>query len=578
VIRIAAGFVFAVTIARPAFGLVLVATMVPLGDVMAPLLQMPPPARAESLVVAFIAGWLVRRSFDSTGDRPSVPDNLANAMFVFACVVLASITATALQLHRANVPYFHATWTALADSYLWTDDAIGAHAAGNLLEGVALVAAASETVVRDPRYRFRLALTLVASGVVASIASGLVALGIAPAATLGHVLAIGLPRYSAAMTDVNAAASAYLLTIGLTLGIAASARRRRVVWLLPLVAILGGVVLTGSRAAAVAGVLVLCGTGLVWMMRSTSGMSKAIIAAVLAVALAGAVAVTATRSSQSSLEMRGGFTRASLRMIAARPVLGVGVGRYYRMSMLALPPSLAWAYGQENAHDYFLQTAAELGLVGAAAFLWMMAAVLFSPLRSMWRHEARWSTAAFAAAAVAYLLTAVSGHPLLVAEAAIPFWIVLGVLAAEQPASEAHAALPRVTAIAIGCVLLLAAPFGPGEPRMHLPPEEEGFGPLQSDERGVAFREAGSYASLFVEPNVRGVELSMRTAGRERGTSVSVGLVVPGAFQREVRVGPEWSTLLVELPGAEPLMPRQRINLLVPAKVDVAQLKIVAAQ
>jgi hypothetical protein len=265
-------------------------------------------------------------------------------------------------------------------------------------------------------------------------------------------------------------------------------------------------------------------------------------------------------------------------MIAARPMLGVGVGRYYRMSMLALPPSLAWLYGQENAHDYFLQTAAELGLVGAAAFLWMLAAILFPLLRSMWRHESLFSTAAFAAAAVAYLLTAVSGHPFLVAEAAIPFWIAMGILAAEHSAPAAHNTLARITAIAIGCVLLLAVPFRPGAPRLHLPPEEEGFGPLQSDDRGVAFREAGNYASLFVEPNVRGIELSMRTAARERGTSVPVGLVVPGTFQREVRVGSEWSTVLVELPGAEPLMPRQRINLLVPAKIEVAQLKIIAAQ
>jgi hypothetical protein len=260
-------------------------------------------------------------------------------------------------------------------------------------------------------------------------------------------------------------------------------------------------------------------------------------------------------------------------------VLGIGIGRYYRMSMLALPPPLAWSYGQENAHDYFLQIAAELGIVGAAAFLWMMTAVLVPPLRSMWRNEARWSMTAFTVAAVAYLLTAVGGHPFLVAEAAIPFWIVLGILAGEQRTSTAQTALPRTVAIAIGCVLLVAAPFHPGEPRLHLPPEQEGFGPVQTDERGVAFREASDYASLFVEPNVRAVELSMRSAVREKGSgSVPVGVVVRGAFQREVRIGPEWSTLLVELPGAEPLMPRQRINLLLPAKVDVAQLRIIAAQ
>jgi O-antigen ligase len=577
--KIAVGLLLALTIVRPGYGLVFVAAIVPLGDILGPLLQMPPPARAESLIVAFIAGWLASPNAGGTYDRPCVPDNVANAMFVFACVVLASIAATALQVRQANSPYFHAIWTAVANSYLWTDDAIGAHAAGSLLEGIALIAAASEIVIRDSRYRFRVPIVLVASAVVASVASGLLAIGVAPFATLNRVQADGLPRYSAAMSDLNAAGSSYLLTIGLTFGIAASVRRLRMIWLLPLIAIIGGVLLTRSRTAVVAGVVVLCGIGLVWMVRSTSGTSKAIAAAVLAAVLVGAVALTLTRSSQSSLAMRGGFTRASLTMIAARPVLGIGIGRYYRMSMLALPPPLAWSYGQENAHDYFLQIAAELGIVGAAAFLWMMTAVLVPPLRSMWRNEARWSMTAFTVAAVAYLLTAVGGHPFLVAEAAIPFWIVLGILAGEQRTSTAQTALPRTVAIAIGCVLLVAAPFHPGEPRLHLPPEQEGFGPVQTDERGVAFREASDYASLFVEPNVRAVELSMRSAVREKGSgSVPVGVVVRGAFQREVRIGPEWSTLLVELPGAEPLMPRQRINLLLPAKVDVAQLRIIAAQ
>jgi O-antigen ligase len=577
--KIAAALVLAVAIVRPAYGLVVVAAIAPLGDMITPLLQMPAPARAESLVVAFIGGWLASPPFGPAHDRRSVPDNVANAMFVFACVVVASLAATALQLRQVNPPYFHATWTTLADSYLWTGDVIGAHAAGNLLEGIALVAAASEIVIRDPTYRIKLSVALVASAAAVSIGSGLLAMGIAPFTTLSRVQADGLSRYSAAMHDLNAAASSYLLMIGVTIGLAASVRRLRAVWLMAVVAMLGGLVLTGSRAAVVAGAVVICGIGLVWVVRSTSQTSKAIVAAVLAAILLGAVVLTVTRSSQSSLAMRGGFTRASLRMIAARPLTGIGVGRYYRMSMLALPPSLAWVYGQENAHDYFLQTAAELGAFGAAAFLWLMAAVLAPPLSSMWRSDARCSTAAFAAAAAAYLLTAVSGHPFLVAEAAIPFWIVLGILAGERPAPAAHSALARIAAIAIGCVLLLSAPFRPGEPRMRLAPEQEGLGPLHTDARGITFREASDYASLFVEPNVRAVELSMRTGVEGQGSgAVRVGVVVRGAFQRDVLVGPDWSTLLVELPGAEPLMPRQRINLLAAAKVDVAQLKIIAAQ
>ena len=57
-------------------------------------------------------------------------------------------------------------------------------------------------------------------------------------------------------------------------------------------------------------------------------------------------------------------TRPALRMIGARPLFGVGVGQYYRTSPLFLSPQLAWTYGFENAHNYFLQIGGELGLVG----------------------------------------------------------------------------------------------------------------------------------------------------------------------------------------------------------------------
>ena len=55
-------------------------------------------------------------------------------------------------------------------------------------------------------------------------------------------------------------------------------------------------------------------------------------------------------------------------MIDARPLFGVGVGQYYRTSPQFLSPQLAWTYGFENAHNYFLQIGGELGLVGLGLF------------------------------------------------------------------------------------------------------------------------------------------------------------------------------------------------------------------
>ena len=56
-------------------------------------------------------------------------------------------------------------------------------------------------------------------------------------------------------------------------------------------------------------------------------------------------------------------------MIADRPVLGLGVGRYYEESALFLSPEMAWTYAFQNAHNYFLQVAAEIGLVGVSLLL-----------------------------------------------------------------------------------------------------------------------------------------------------------------------------------------------------------------
>ena len=65
-------------------------------------------------------------------------------------------------------------------------------------------------------------------------------------------------------------------------------------------------------------------------------------------------------------------------MIRSHPWLGLGIGRYYQASSMFLNPQLAFAYGSENAHDYFLQLAAELGLLGFAALVHVAVRILRS--------------------------------------------------------------------------------------------------------------------------------------------------------------------------------------------------------
>ena len=80
----------------------------------------------------------------------------------------------------------------------------------------------------------------------------------------------------------------------------------------------------------------------------------------------------------AALGERPEFYRAALRMLYFFPLAGVGVGSFFRNSIfeqLTASPSLL-KLGGENAHNYFLQTLAEIGMVGGVIF----AVAIFIPI------------------------------------------------------------------------------------------------------------------------------------------------------------------------------------------------------
>jgi O-antigen ligase len=585
-IRVEAALVLIVTLVRPAIGLMIVAFLAPLGDIVVPIFGGPPLRHAETLVVAFLAGWLLFRT-DRDEPRVALPTALASAIWVFAGVVIASVTSTALQLYREDPAALRSTIAALTQSYLLNaDDPIGFHSAGRLLEGLGLMAAAAEIGQRNVRDRLLLLACLVASGVVASIASGLLAIGVAPAQTLARQAANGLPRYSAVTSDVNAAASSYLLLVFVAVGVAALARRTRLAWLLAATIMVAAIALTGSGSALIASTVVVAA---VMLRRASAAVRHWKIVGLLVLVLMVGSAVAFVRSARSlaSLDMRAGFTQTSLRLIEAQPVFGIGAGRYYPLSKLTLPPWLSLVYGRENAHDYYLQIAAELGIVGSVAFIWVLGTALTPQLKRAWRGEANGLMAGCLTGSFAYLVTALAGHPFLVPETAIPFWAVLG-LAIHPPGAPARSAWSGRVAIGLACVLVLTAPFR-GVVPVRLLPGDFGFGPWQTDSAGRAFREADPAASLFVGPAVPSVEIPMRLSGDRSSRSALVAVIVPGSSRTETRVGAEWTTQVISLPGAEVMEPSQRINLAIsvvgdpaPARgsghVDIGQIRVVAAK
>src|SRR5262249_18631066 len=143
---------------------------------------------------------------------------------------------------------------------------------------------------------------------------------------------------------------------------------------------------------------------------------------------------------------------------------------------------LALVYGQENAHNYFLQLCAELGIVGLITFGWTIAAAL-APLVSVVRRAAADPIPLGLLAGLgAFLITCASGHPLLVPEAAVRFWMALGRAAAAGPSSERAAAgrhhLRRGDwLIAAACAaIVISVPWRPEVPRVRLSMADDGFG------------------------------------------------------------------------------------------------------
>lgn len=68
---------------------------------------------------------------------------------------------------------------------------------------------------------------------------------------------------------------------------------------------------------------------------------------------------------------------AGLRMFAANPVLGVGAGNYNAAYPRYTPSLACWPEGLGQAHNYYINVAAETGILGLLAFLALVAAVLW---------------------------------------------------------------------------------------------------------------------------------------------------------------------------------------------------------
>jgi hypothetical protein len=556
-------FAFSVFAAiRPTEALVASAFVGPFSNLLAELLGSPPFRGYEAVTLAFLAGWLLRPPLH---DRDEPSRCLRLPALLMMSTVVASIVTLELQLHTADAAYFWKTAADLRDAYLWTGDIAGIIAGANVIEGVLILVAVVELTGGASGVAVSLIRMMAITGAVATGLSLLLAAGVALPSTLARQAAFGKARYAVPISDVNAAGSYYVLLLGLAAGMAASTvGRRQRWWFASLVATVLGLGLSGSRSALAAALIVIAaaGTWLALGRRWRGSLSAGWMIVVLLAVIAAAIFMRSPLLAGS--DMRRDFTITSIRLIEARPVFGSGVGRYYALSRLALTPWLASTYGEENAHNYFLQTCAELGVAGLIVLTWLIVTALRPAIAALRDSSRDYVSAGLLAGALAYLITCVSGHPLLLRESAFPFWTVLAlVLVTSRTPLPAPPRSRIVTAAGLlACVLVFVSiPYRLDMVRVRLDASHQGFGPWLFDRDGKRYRESGEYSSLFVGPHVTGLELPLRRVPGLSGHRLTVVDQVPTWAQHRTPVTDSWSLVRITLPGGDPLMPYQRVNL-----------------
>jgi O-antigen ligase len=118
----------------------------------------------------------------------------------------------------------------------------------------------------------------------------------------------------------------------------------------------------------------------------------------------------AGQMARQSLTIRMELAKTGLRVIATRPLFGVGIDRFFLSAgSLASPELHAMWPARKNPHNDFIRVGAELGLVALGLFVWILAGAG----RRIWQTLQRTRDARLAGLAgglVAFLITS-PPHP-----------------------------------------------------------------------------------------------------------------------------------------------------------------------
>lgn len=480
-LRFVVAAVAAIAAVAPGPALVAVAFLAPIGYALVTLVWNAYPfALPEALVLAFFAGylWSQREAFvgaTRSVDPVSLPSMLFSVVVLGSCVVQATILQTwreyPLPYLMDLARYLRTDYmTALTDPRAWLDGRGFLSVAALLLESIALMRCCRRLCTEQRRLARSVAAALVASGVLAAAIGLLEPIAMARESheSLWHVLMS--QRWSTpALPSLNTAGPFYML-LG-ALGVAGAAANGAFAWLWLLGAgiAFGAMWLTQTRSAIVASLAVVAAMG-AWTFSRRFRRGPSPWIAVSTVVVAAAVGIVLVflnpghilaEGINRSLRFRVLFAEVGLRMLSSAPLTGVGVGQFeIRYADFASPELLRIDPRPNNAHNYFLWMAAELGLPGVGLFIWLLVATIAESWRNL-RAAPDWPKQIRLAGLTAFIVTWSIGQPLVIPQAAFAFWLTLGLATAPEAGARVPAANRRTPLwfgpVALTAVLLTVA-------------------------------------------------------------------------------------------------------------------------
>jgi len=572
---------------RPHYGLFALAVLAPLGQVGSRTLDSHMRG-AEALVLAFLAGALVRgwtlrefRTFPST--------RLHVAALIFGFVVAASWLE---QIWFAQIqsdfawPFLQEVFAYASRNYLTSFQGFGSlFRAMLLLEGLALLIYVARYTRERPEFGQRLAVMIVAGAVgtamltVWHVSAELIRTGQVQERLMEFLAA---RRWNAHISDINAAGSFFAMGMFIAFGMALQRSHYRFAWIAA--ACLLGLTtwMTHSRTAIAAVLLILVCLAASAMLRGLVSVKTAV-----AIAATGSVVLMVAlwnylgpgyfgQGAQSAIRVRWLFLGTTWRMLVAEPLFGLGIGQYFLWSRQFASPEMLLHYQRENAHNNFAQIAGELGIAGLISFV----AVLVASLARRGEEQSHHNVAMPVLLGLAvFILTWLGGHPLLVAEAAYPFWLALGVAAAVV-ARHSNANLSAGIVGLAAALLLVSIPFRVSAKSAQLDFSEVSYGLS-------AKRLMTSRARFFVSGVESGIDIPLRARSASEDVPVEIEVLVDG-FASETIALPDrnWRKAPIALPH-DPARRFHRIDLLIrphapdtvdpnPSLVEVGRWEIIS--